>query len=172
MSAPEFSRPVRLDTLGEEARAMAIEADAGERGALAARFGIVGIARLGARAEITRAGEIVHAKGRVAAEVVQACVATGGDVPATIDEPFTLRFVPERPGVEEKELGEGELDELGHAGGAIDLGEAVAQTLALALDPFPRAPDADAILRAAGVIPEEEARPFSALGGLRDLLGK
>ena len=51
----------------------------------------------------------------------------------------------------------------------IDLGEAAAETLALALDPFPRSPDADAMLAEAGVIGEDEAQkrwrsaiPFAA----------
>ena len=56
---------------------------------------------------------------------------------------------------------------------ATDLG-AVAETLALSLDPFPRAPDADAVLRAAGVLSEDEAvtGPFAALKGLKDKLSK
>ena len=53
----------------------------------------------------------------------------------------------------------------------IDLGETVAQSLALNLDPYPRAPDADAILRRAGVLSEEDAGPMAAaLKGLK--LGK
>jgi uncharacterized protein YutE (UPF0331/DUF86 family) len=56
--------------------------------------------------------------------------------------------------------------------GAIDLGEAVAQTMALALDPFPRSTNAEAALREAGVISEEEAGPFGALKGLRDQLAE
>ncbi|NNC73859.1 MAG: DUF177 domain-containing protein, partial [Sphingomonadaceae bacterium] len=40
------------------------------------------------------------------------------------------------------------------------------------LAPFPRADDADAALREAGAISEEEAGPFGALKGLRDRLEK
>ena len=68
------------------------------------------------------------------------------------------------------ELAEGELDEIDYEGSAVDLGEAAAQTLALALDPFPRSPTADEKLRAAGVIGEEEAGPFAALKALKDKL--
>ena len=39
--------------------------------------------------------------------------------------------------------------------------------MALALDPFPRAPGAEEALRAAGVIGEGEAGPFGALAGLK-----
>jgi hypothetical protein len=55
---------------------------------------------------------------------------------------------------------------------AIDVGEAVAETLLLSLDPYPRAPGAEAALRAAGVKGEEEAGAFGALAGLRDKLKK
>lgn len=173
---PELSRPVKLDTLGELPRALRIEADETERAALAARFRIVAIGRLEAEAMLTRIGDAVEMAGRIVADVVQSCVASGEDVPQAIDEPFTLRFVPQMTGEgsadEEIELDEGELDEIPYTGGAIDAGEAVAQTLALALDPYPRAPDAEKALKAAGVKSEEEAKPAGALAGLKDLLKK
>ena len=53
-----------------------------------------------------------------------------------------------------------------------DLGEAVAQSFALLLDPFPRSPNADAVLKAAGVKEEGEVGPFGALAALKDKLGK
>jgi uncharacterized protein YutE (UPF0331/DUF86 family) len=55
-------------------------------------------------------------------------------------------------------------------GAMIDLGEVAAETMALALDPFPRGPDAESALKAAGVISEEEAKPLGALAGLKDKL--
>lgn len=175
MSAAEFSRPVALDTLGEGGRRIGIVADETERDALARRFGLLGIDRLTAEATLRRTGRIVAAAGRIEAAVTQSCVATGAPVPQAIDEPFEIAFRPQPDGLradEEIELDEGELDTVFYAGGAIDLGEATAQTLALALDPYPRAPDAEAALKAAGVKSEEEAGPFGALAGLRDKLGK
>jgi len=169
---PEFSRVFRLDELGTAPRPVAIDADDKERAALASRFGLLSIERLSATAELTRDGDVVIATGNLAAEVVQACVASGDPVPASLAEDFTLRFVPPSgaPDAEEIELEEGDLDEIDYEGGAIDLGEAAAQTLALALDPFPRAPGAEERLRAAGVIGEEEAGPFAALKALKDKL--
>jgi len=168
---PELSRPVRIDSLGEGGRTVAVEADAGERAALAARFGLLSLDALSAEANLRREGEIVLATGRVRASVVQACAASGAPVPATIDEPFSLRFVPEgEAGDAEIELSPEDWDMIDYAGGAVDLGEAVAETLALSLDPFPRAPDADAVLRAAGVLSEDEVvtGPFAALRALKD----
>jgi uncharacterized metal-binding protein YceD (DUF177 family) len=158
MTGTEFSRPVRLDTLGDGARMVTIEADERERAALAARFDLLALARLEATAAITREGDVVTARGRLTATATQRCIATDEPVPARVDEAFALRFVPDiAAATEELELAEQDLDTLPYDGGAIDLGEAVAQEFALALDPFPRSPDADAHLRAAGVLREEEA---------------
>jgi len=169
---PEFSRPFRLDELGGAPRAVSIAAAESERAALAARFGLIGIERLEATAELTREGDIVPATCRLEAGVAQACVASGEPVPAKIAEDFALRFVPAgaEPDAEEIELEESDLDEIGYEGGSVDLAEAVAQTMALALDPFPRAANADAKLREAGVVGEEDAGPFAALKALKDKL--
>jgi uncharacterized metal-binding protein YceD (DUF177 family) len=171
VTAPEFSRPVRIDTLGAEPRAIAVEAEAEERAALARRFGLVEIVRLEAEARLARRGSDVLAEGRMAASVVQSCVATGEPVAASLDEPFEIVFrtLPDggRPD-EEVELDEKELDVVFYDGALVDLGEAVAETLSLSLDPFPRTPGAAEALKAAGVKSEEEAGPFGALAGLRD----
>lgn len=170
MTAAEFSRELRLDTLGSTPRALTIEADEAERAALAERFGLVSLESLGADLSLSRDGPGVALTGRMRARVIQACVASGAPVPAAIEEPIALSFreapADGRPD-EEVELGEGDLDVMFIDGGAIDIGEAVAQSLALALDPFPRAPEAEAALKEAGVKSEEEAGPFAALAALR-----
>jgi uncharacterized metal-binding protein YceD (DUF177 family) len=175
MTAPEFSRPVLLDTLGETARALSIEAEEAERTALARRFGLIAIDRLAAEVALSRAGDDILMRGTLTAQVVQACVATAEAVPATVETPFEIIFRPhpdpDGPDAE-VELSESELDVVFHDGAAVDAGEAVAETLALNLDPWPRAPGAEEKLKAAGVIGEEEAGPFSALAGLRDKLKK
>lgn len=172
---PEFSRPVRIDTLGASPRAMTIVAEPNERTALARRFGLRAIARLEARVSLSLHGEEVRAAGRLQAELVQACVASDADVPATLDEPFAILFRPMPKTTlpeEEIELDAGDMDVVFYDAARIDVGEAVAESLALALDPYPRARDADATLKAAGVKSEGEAGPFGALAGLRDRLGK
>jgi len=169
----EFPRPIRLDTIGTAPRRVEISAEAAERDALKQRFGLLGIASLSAWADIVREGEAVIATGALKASVTQACVASDEPVPAELAEGFALRFVPEsgEAAADEVELGARDLDEIFYTGSAIDLGEAVAQTLALALDPFPRAPGADEALRAAGVVGEEDAGPFAALKALKSKLG-
>jgi uncharacterized metal-binding protein YceD (DUF177 family) len=174
----EFSRPYRVDTLSAEPRGVSIEAGPAEREALAKRFDLQAIARLAAEASLSRTSGGVVASGRIEAEVVQSCVATGEPVPATLDEAFTIEFRPQPEGAgDEVELSETELDVVFYEGDAVDLGEAMAETLALSLDPFPRSPTAAKALREAGVKSEEEearadASPFAALAGLREKLEK
>ena len=173
MSGVEFARPQRVDTIGDEARTVEIDADAQERAALAKRFDLIAIERLTGKFTIRRDAAGILAEGRVAAAVTQACSITGDPLPATVDEPVALRFVPEdEAGQDEVELGDQDIDAIPYDGGTIDLGEVAAETMALALDPFPRGPNAEAALKAAGVLSEEQAGPFGALAGLKDKLAK
>jgi uncharacterized metal-binding protein YceD (DUF177 family) len=175
--SPEFSRPIRADTLGSAPRGIEIAAEPGERTALALRFGLVAIDSLSAEAEVSRSGEAVVAQGRLEGAVVQSCVATGEPVPAKVAEDFRIEFRPLPDSAapdQEVELDEGELDVVFYDGAAVDLGEAVAETLSLALDPYPRCPAAETALREAGVKSEEEAKaeasPFAGLAALKDKL--
>lgn len=173
----EFSRLHRLETLSSEPTRIEIEAGPEELEALARRFGLVAVGSLTAEADLRRSGEAATAVGRLRARVTQSCVASGEPVEAEVTEDFRVDFRPMpadgRP-EEEIELGEGELDVTFYEGGAIDLGEAVAQSLLLGLDPYPRSPAAEAALREAGVKSEEEARsessPFAALAALKGKL--
>lgn len=168
---PEFSRTERVDAIGERERTVEIAATPQEREALAKRFDLLAIDRLEARFAIRREAAGVSARGRVEADVVQACSVTGEPVPAQLDEPADLLFVPELDAAsDELELSADALDTIPYEGGRIDLGEAAAETMALSLDPFPRCADAADALRSAGVLSEEEARPLGKLAVLRDKL--
>lgn len=156
---PEFSRPVRADTIGAAPKGLSIDAAASERAALAERFGLVAVDHLEAELQLTRSGETVTAEGVLRARVTQSCVASDADVPADIEEPFTILFRPQPAAHvdDEIELSESEMDVVFYEGATIDLGEAVAETLSLSLDPFPRSAEAEAALRQAGVKSEEDA---------------
>lgn len=165
---PEFSRPRRLDTIGTGESRVTVEADAAERMALARRFGLIAIDTLTADYAIRRDVAGVIARGHLSGAVVQPCSITGDPVPAQIEEDFAIRFVPEGgESGDEVELSEDDCDTVFYTGSAIDLGEAAAETLALALDPFPRSAGAQAALRDAGVLNEEETGPFAALAKLK-----
>lgn len=169
---PEFSRLVRVDTIGDAARDIAIEADEQERKALAGRFGLLAIDRLEGRFAMRREGGAIVVEGRVIAAATQPCSITGEPLIAAVDEAARLRFVEETAVGEEIELDEDAIDVMPVEDGAIDLGEAAAETLMLALEPFPRGPNAAAALAKAGVLSESEIEigPFSALAGLKDKL--
>jgi Large ribosomal RNA subunit accumulation protein YceD len=137
---PEFSRPLPLRLIGPEGRREVVEASETECAALARRFGIPGVERL--RAELLLRPDVdgaVRAEGRLYAAVVQACVVTLEPVEQQIDETVALRFLPE--GREPQDEPD-QTDEIATRHGIADLGEAMAEQLALALDPYPRAPDA------------------------------
>jgi uncharacterized metal-binding protein YceD (DUF177 family) len=171
MSAPEFSHPIRADTIGDAAQSIAIAADEAERAALANRFELVALDSLTASFTIRRDAQGIVADGRVKAALVQACSVTGDALRARIDETIALRFVPEGSDEQEEiELANGDLDVIPYVGSDIDLGETAAETVLLALDPFPRGPGAESVLKAAGVVSEDEVKPLGALAGLKDIL--
>lgn len=149
----------RIDLIAEEA----------ERHAVATRLGLPAIKRLEAHATLSRSGGTVRAQGRVKAALTQSCVATGVPIATHVDEAFEIMFVPApREGAEDEvELAAEECDTVFHDGSGIELGSAIADTLALALDPYPRSAGADAVLKEAGVISEEQAGPFAALAQLK-----
>lgn len=166
---PEFSHRIVLAEIGT-ARTVALTADASERAALAKRLNVLSIDALMANAEIGARAAGIEAQGAIEARVTQACVASGEPVEQVVTEPFEILFVA--PGSitgDEIELSAEECDQIEHDGLAIDLAEAVAQTLALALDPFPRAPEAEVALAKAGVVAEgeEAVGPFAALKALK-----
>jgi uncharacterized metal-binding protein YceD (DUF177 family) len=165
---PEFSRPERLDTIGERERIVEIAATEDERAALAKRFALLSITRLDARLGIKRTDSGIVVKGRVTGAAVQACSVTDEPLDTQIDEPVALLFVDQLVSEgDEVELSDDALDTVAIKGGTIDLGEAAADTLALAIDPFPRGPNAAAALAAAGVISEDEFRPANAFSDLK-----
>lgn len=162
-----------LERIVEAARLPAAEqviaASEAECAALAARFGLVAVKALEARVTLAADGPTVRAKGRVTADIVQSCAVSGEDLPVRIDEPLALRFVPAGEpvsGDEEIELSAEELDDIEMENGRFDLGEAVAQTLGLAIDPYLEGPGAEEARRKAGLLSEGEGGAFAALKGL------
>jgi uncharacterized metal-binding protein YceD (DUF177 family) len=167
---PEFSRPVRL---GPEPREIAFEANEAERTALANRFGILGIGALSATLRLQpEPGGSVRARGKLHAEVEQACVVTLEPVRQTVTAPLDLRILEEgeAPADDDPESP----DEIESQGGLVDLGEAVAELLSLALDPYPRAEGAEMPPMEAPdtgevePVPSERPNPFAKLAKFRE----
>jgi len=160
----EFSR--LFDTRYLPTTPQTIAADEGERAALSSRFAIVSIARLEATVTLVAGKEAVSATGRFEADIIQSCAVSDEDLPARIAEPLALRFVPERPITEaEIELTEADCDDIAYVGSQFDVGEAVAQSMALAIDPYAIGPHAERVR--AEVLGEKPAGAFAALAALK-----
>jgi uncharacterized metal-binding protein YceD (DUF177 family) len=164
-----FAHHLRLDQIRDGER-LDLIADDAERDAVAQRLGLSSIERLEAHVTLSRTNDIVRAEGRLLAALEQSCVVTGEPIAAHVDEPVAVLFTPEPPvGApdEEIELGGAECDTVFYDGALIDLGSAIADTLALSIDPYPRSASADAALREVGVLTEEQASPFAVLASLK-----
>lgn len=167
-TVPEMSRPVEAGKVPLHGLELAIEATPKERVALAARFQIPDVKSLVADVRIEPLANGYMVTGHMKAEVVQTCVISSHPVEQTVEEELKLRFAPLMEDSEEEiELAEGDLDVLPLNGDVMDVGEAIAETLALALDPYPRASDEAIAEVRRFLLTEEEDRmarsPFSGL---------
>lgn len=176
--APEFSRPLPLERLNLGPVERALRANATECTALATRFGIPGVVALSGSVTVSRPGQgpAIRVAGRVEAEVTQTCVVSLAPFTQAVAEDFVQRYtlepVAEPPEVFSDPDAEEPPEPL--SGDSLDLGEVLAEQLALALDPYPRAPGA-ALSRVSFGTPDAEAEveaaarqsPFAVLKDLK-----
>ena len=145
----EFSRPLSPDSIGEQGRSMVIEATPEECARLARRLGLEAIRSLSAELNLTarKNGREIHLQGAFNADIRQSCVVTLQPLDTTLEGTLDLLYdsTQEGPG-EDLESFDIDGDAAAEAppeplkDGHIDLGEAVAEQLALEIDPFPRKP--------------------------------
>ena len=158
----EFSRPIAADRIGAAPVTRSVDAAPEELAALAARLMIPSVQRLSCSFRLHRdADAIIAAEGTLSAEVTQICVVSLDEFTQTVSERFELEFVPE--GTESEEIDVEARDQIPYANGAIDLGEAASEQLALALDPYPKQPGAEA----GAPLADEPTHPFAGLAALR-----
>jgi hypothetical protein len=137
----EFSHRLALAHVPAAGQALRLAASPGERAALAARFDLLGLHALKAELRLVPGLEgVVHVTGRLTAELEQACGITLAPVRQSVAEAVAWRLLPE--GMEPSD-GEDDPDDIESEQGMADLGEALAQQLSLAIDPYPRAPGAE-----------------------------
>ena len=164
MTTPEFSHKLALNHVGELPQNLHLVAGEKARAALAHRFGLEQINSLQADLVAERRGTQIAVTGPLVADVVQQCVVSAEPVPARIDEPVCLLFEtdPRRVPADDEEVTAESADILPVEGNAVDLGEAIAQSLLLALDPYPHA-DAETLAAARRhLLSEEEAEVADA----------
>jgi len=193
---PEFSRPVEIDKIGKDGTIEEIEADAAELEALARRMKLPAIRSLKARFELMpwKKGRI-RVRGEFVAEVEQECVRTLEIFSATVSEPVDRIYMkPEAAATREIATAEGLEDPFAEdapdiiADDVIDIGELAAESLALALDPWPRKPGTDfvtystelggyvespddlPVTEVTGSTEPERPSPFAGLAALKEKL--
>ncbi len=172
---PEFSHTVAVDSLiPDKPRAARFAATDAECAALARRFDLQSLSGLTADLTVTRLsdGNIIKIEGNFSAEVVQTCVVSLQGVPAEIRAHLDTYFTEDgKEGFDEDlpaDAGmEDEFPDTVMQNGQLDLGELVAQYLALELDPYPRAPGVSLAAQLAGTGGEQPNRPFQALKKLK-----
>ena len=166
----EFSRPLSREEIGRGRQSLELSADERERAALARRFGLLALDRLEARVTVApqSTANLVLLKGHLSADVTQACVVTLEPVRTQLEESFSQQFslLPSNDEAERELVIDPEGDDPPEplAPQGLDLGEVIAQQLAVALEPYPRAEGARLDAELAGSEEGSEAEgPFADL---------
>ena len=146
-----------------EGEAIVVEATTAELGPVARRLGIPALRSLRCSWTLRsrRGTGQWDADGSLQAVLTRECVVTLDPFETEFSDAFAVRFVPEEDLPDE--INPDAPDEIPFDGRAIDLGEATVEQLALALDPFPRAPGA--VLPEGAEDPAGEGSPFAVLRG-------
>jgi uncharacterized metal-binding protein YceD (DUF177 family) len=156
----EFSRIVQVARIRESTH-RTVEANAAECDAVAARLSLNAVRYLRCGFDLCGAeAGVVLATGMLRARVTRTCVISLEPFETEVAEDFRVRFVP--AGTESDDIDLEADDEIPYEDAALDLGEAAAEQLALALEPFPRKPGAEL-----PEVSEQENGPFAALARLR-----
>ena len=171
-----LSRPVAVTRLSRrQPTPFEIEADAAELAALASFLDVPRVDRLSFEGEIAPMGdEGWEVRGRLIAELEQTCVVSLDPVPVRHDAEVQRLYLPEDrlPPVREVTLDPDEPDEPDAYTTTIDPAALAVESLALMLDPYPRAAGAEpgpttATPPGAAPIEEEELNPFAGLAELK-----
>jgi uncharacterized metal-binding protein YceD (DUF177 family) len=169
-----LNKRVRIAKLEAKPALYRLEADAGERRALAELNKLVALERLAGEIELKRLdGGRIRLEGRIQANLTQRCVVSLEPVVQAIDEAFHYDFGPVENAADAENgevLIDMESDVEPLAGDSLELGDILAEQLALAIDPYPRAPSAQLQAPPAGT--EEPVNlgknsPFAALAALK-----
>jgi uncharacterized metal-binding protein YceD (DUF177 family) len=151
-----------------------LEADQTARDGMAELAGLREILSASASLDVTpERGGRFHVTGRVQARIGQTCVVTLDPIENEIDEPIDLIFAPPDQIPELADL----VDEAAESeedvpdppepieNGMIDLGRVATDAVFLAIDPYPRKPDA--VFEPLVAAPDPEEHPFAALKALK-----
>ena len=166
MTAPELSRPLEIHGLPPLGRDFTLSTTTEERARVAVRLGLRGLPMLSAVLHVKPVSGGVKVTGTFGADVVQDCVVTLAPVPAHLQGEVSVTLVT----AEEEPDGEIEIgleaDDIEFLRGeVVDVGEIVVEHLALAIDPYPRAPGA--VFSAPNPVESSKESPFAAMAKLK-----
>jgi len=172
---PVFSRPLKVDEIKDGTSAEIVANDA-ELEAMAKMLDLVALERLRFAYRIDRrGGGRLRLTGTLHGLATQTCVITLDPVEATLDVPVEQEFWPDAL-ISELEKNSAESGGTGLlewpepiVGGTIDLGPVIYESLATALDPYPKREGASFDWpHGPGDAPENaRSGPFAALGALK-----
>jgi hypothetical protein len=162
---PEFSRPLQVDRVPRGGSFEKIAADPAECVALARRLAVPVIHALSATLKATpwRGGGL-KLDGTLTVDLDQVSVVSLEAFRSSVTIPVLRYYLPAGA------LGEGEEEDADPiVAGHVDLGEAVAETMALELDPYPRQAGEDFAEPAEDDAPDEDGpgSPFAALARIK-----
>jgi uncharacterized metal-binding protein YceD (DUF177 family) len=169
--ASEFFRPLDVTRVPPQGSTEKISAEPRECADLARRFGLPALRALEAELKVSRwRGEGLKIKGRFSADLDQTCVVSLDTFRTVLADEFEGYFLPSGSAAGAALIEEGDAEPFEN--GIIDLGEVVAEAVALALDPYPKKPGVtfDDVIEdeaAADSGKEAERNPFSGLERLR-----
>ena len=157
----ELSRPVSVAKISRDGgQTVMVRATARECTAVAVRMDLPAIQSLECffNLAVEDDGVSVVAEGRLRAKVTRVCVVSAEEFETVVEDDFEMRFVP--AGEEREDPNPDLPDEIPYEVDTIDVGEAAAEQLGLALDPYPRI-DGATVPSTDG---DEDTSPFSVLG--------
>jgi len=175
----DFSLNLAVDDVQAEERTYKLIASQAELSVLADRFNLVKLIEFSAYVSVSYEPKTkaIWIRGDVSADLIQQCVVTLGEVPEKIAESFELMLVSpeeaERFDEDELYLDPETPDYDAFEGDFLPLGEIVAQTLSVLMDPYPKQTGAEIELQPRQGISvneevEEKPNPFAVLSKLRD----
>lgn len=178
-AAPDPWRvPVAVEQIPDTGLERTIVAGPAELAALAAVGGLRSVGAASASFTLVPMRDRnVHVTGRISARIGQTCVVTLEPMDSAIDEPIDLVFAPasQIPAlaetIDDAMDGDDETPDPPEpiTDGIIDIGRVATDALYLAVDPYPRKPDAVFDPPAQGVDPDDH--PFAALKALQPAPG-
>lgn len=175
----DFSFTLAVEDIQAEPKVYSLKALNRQLVDITERFKLVALSSFCAEVSVNSdaKAKAIWIRGVITADLIQQCVVTLGDVPEQIEENFELMLVS--PEMAEK-LDENEVyldaeapDYDAFEGSVLPIGEIVAQTLSVLMDPYPKQQGAEIkVPNGQGVSVnenlEEKPNPFSVLSKLRD----